>query len=253
MAYKSKILNDVASKAEIKISGVSACLAVWEKNPEAIIKAYVSEKQKHLFSKVLKDLAKRKLAYRYVEEIDLEKLTGGMHHQGVCFLVRDHYYLDFSSLIREVGRQKRECIVFLDSVSNPHNLGSIIRTAAHFGIKYILGSHDLPKASSSIARIASGGLEFVKIISVFDSLEALNSLKKEGFKLVSTDAKSGSDLFKTTLPDKIVLMFGSESGGISEKISTISDFNIRIPGTESVESLNVGVASALLMAEFVRS
>src|SRR5690606_36072272 len=117
--------------------------------------------------------------------VDLDKLTESVHHEGVCILAKELPLCQEKQMFSSI--KKKECLLYLDGVQNPHNLGSIVRTAAHFGITHILGEKGkMPTLSPSSYRIAKGGAELVKIVLLENPLKTLKELKEKGFCLIGT-------------------------------------------------------------------
>jgi TrmH RNA methyltransferase len=145
------------------------------------------------------------------------------------------------------------CLLYLDGVQNPHNIGSVIRAAAHFGTCYILGAKgQLPTMSGAALRVAEGGAEHVQMVTTSDPKKLFTELQKLGFELIATSSHEGQNLYQTKIPSKCLFIIGAEVHGISKALAKIADTHIAIPGTGAVESLNVAIAAALLMAEHWR-
>jgi RNA methyltransferase, TrmH family len=234
---------------EIKYYGIHACLELWKKRPDDIIRVYLTKNNVSIFSFVLKWCAKNKKSYHLVEEEDLCKITESTHHEGVCVLAFEKQSLPFQKI-----SAKENCLLYLDGISNPHNIGSIIRTCTHFGINHIIGQKNkLPALTPSACRIAKGGAEHVSI-SYLDSLNHLKSLKEKGFTFIATDSnsKKAISLYKYSFPAKSLIILGAEDKGISKELMKEADTILLIPGTNKIESLNVSVASALFLGEYWR-
>lgn len=238
------------SVKEQKYYGIHACLAIFEYRPSDIIKLYIHESNVKQFSLVLKWCAKNKKAYHIVTNQDLEKITESVHHEGVCLVAKQITPLSFEECKMQLT-SPHICLLYLDGVQNPHNIGSILRTAAHFGIAYILGNK-LPHLSSAACRIAKGGAEIVKLVQLDHPKQAIVELKKLGFAFASTSSHGGHDLYAKQLPERTIFAMGAEDQGISQEMEKLATFMIQIPGTGLVESLNVSVATSLLLGEYAR-
>lgn len=232
---------------EIKFYGIHACLELYKKRPKDIIRVYLTKTNLSHFSSLLKWCALEKKTYHLVSEDELYKISDSTHHEGICILALEKPPLPFKKV-----SLSENLILYLDGVSNPHNLGSIIRSCCHFGIKYILGEKNkLPKLSPSAYRIAKGGAEHVSI-SYLDQISELSLLKKVGFTFIATDCRNNKalSLYQYVFPTKTLLILGSEDKGISKKLLKESDLILQIPGTDLIESLNVSVATALFLGEY---
>ncbi len=202
------------------------------------------------FSPLLKQCASKKIAYHIIPSDELAKVSDSVHHEGVCILARELPILSeeafFSSL---KSLPKSVCLLYLDGVENPHNIGSILRTAAHFGIPYILGEK-LPPLSGSCCRIAKGGAEVVRLVALSDPVRSLARLRKEGFSLVATSSHRGDPLHQFQFPSRTILAIGSESKGVNPALLKAAPKSVRILGTGLMESLNVSVAAGLCMGVY---
>ena len=142
------------------------------------------------------------------------------------------------------------CLLYLDGVQNPHNTGSIMRVCAHFGVPYLLGDQtSLHKISPSTYRIAQEGRSR-RTRASGNTQKNLSQLVQKGFQPVATCSHKGTSLYEHTFSPHTLLIMGSESQGISKKLSSIAKKTILIPGTGLVESLNVSVATGLILGEY---
>lgn len=237
---------------EQKYYGIHACLALWEKRPYDVIRVYVHESNIKTLSNILRWCAKEKKAYHVVSTEELGKITESVHHEGVCILAKELKPLTFVEMLDAISRRgSKTCLLYLDGVQNPHNIGSIMRTCAHFGIPYIIGDR-LPPLSASACRIAKGGAELVRLVQLDKPLVALEQLKKQGFAVIGTSSHGGGSLYQYRFPLRTILAFGSESDGMSKQLKPLIVQNLQIPGTGLIESLNVSVATSLCVGEYAR-
>ena len=242
------------TKKEIKYYGFHSCLALFKARKEDIIRIYIHECNLKAFKPILKWCSENKKAYHIISNQELEKVTTSVHHEGVCVLAKEIALERFEDALLLINKQKEKCcLLYLDGVQNPHNIGSIVRTAAHFGIPYILGGKEgLHSLSPSAYRIAKGGAEFVKLVAIDKPVEALKMLKKKGFSLVTTSSHGGTSLYQYKFQSHTVIIMGHESEGVSKELFNLAAEKIQIPGTGFVESLNVSVATSLCLSEFSR-
>lgn len=169
-------MKNKSTVREQKYYGVHACLAILKHRPLDIIRVYLRESNIQIFTPLLRLCAQLKKAYHIVPDDDLNRITESIHHEGICILSKELLPISFEDCLPQLNKPKI-CLLYLDGVQNPHNIGSIIRSCAHFGIKYILGDR-LPILSPSACRIAKGGAELVKLVQVSKPLLALAELKK---------------------------------------------------------------------------
>lgn len=237
---------------EFRIYGLNASLAAFRKRPESIRKLWLLESRIPKLTELLAFCVKNKIGYNVVENEDLEKLSGSAHHEGVCLALLPMQEQSLSTWLMSVP--EGPCLmIWLDGVGNPHNLGAIMRSAAHFDVNAIL----LPKQSSlansgAAARVAEGAAEYVPLVRLGRNENSIAQLTAAGFELVTTVVRGGSNVFKTKLPERCVLVMGAEQMGVEADLISASKLRVEIPGTGHVDSLNVSAATAVLLAEWQR-
>jgi TrmH RNA methyltransferase len=239
---------------EVKYYGIHACLSIAKHRPQDVIRVYLHSSNLKTFRPLLKWCAENKKAYHMVSNEELDKISSSVHHEGVCLLAKERPNLSVKEFMNQLKEIKGDiCLLYLDGVQNPHNIGSILRTSAHFGIPFILGSKgSLPSLSPSACRIAKGGAEIVKLVEIEDVKAFVMNMKKQGFSLLSTSSHVSESLYSFSLPNKMILAMGSEAEGVGKQLQSLSDMLLQIPGTGDVESLNVSVATSLFLGEFYR-
>ena len=239
-------------KDERKYYGTNACYALSKQRPNDIKAVYVDRNEERTYFQIMQRSREKSIPVKVVAEADLERLTKSTHHQGICIVAKEKPQLDFARVFPVMAKSS-EVIIFLDGVENPHNVGAILRTASHFGIRYILGNESLPRFSPSACRTSEGGAEFVELVRCGNPVAALQDLKKSGFRvLASSSSSSAKSLQKYMFPAKSVLIFGSEVYGISEPIQLLADDSICISGSGAVQSMNVSVVVAIFLHEVTR-
>lgn len=240
------------NKPEFKLYGVNAARSVFARRPEAVIRAYLEHRLLDSFRSELKGLALRKRAYHLVEAAELEKITESAHHEGVCLIVEDELPLSPEQFI-ETLKPGAPCVLLaLPDVGNPHNLGAITRTAAHFGVGAILLKDAGKLKSGAALRTASGGFEHVKVVEAESWEGALATLAQAGFELVATSSHAERDLYAAKFKPRTLFALGAEGEGLAEGWLEAAAQVLKIPGTGLVESLNVSVAAGVLLAEYFR-
>lgn len=202
---------------------------------------------------VIKKAKSLKLPVVEVDKAKLDLLSDGKNHQGVIAFVAAHTYTDVKDMIK-LAKEKSNApfIIILDKVTDPHNFGSIIRTANCAGANGII----IPKRGSvglseTVAKTSAGALEYIPIAKVTNIAETVEMLKKEGFWIAGAEA-DGELMYKTDLTGAIALVIGSEGEGISRLVKGKCDFLCRIPMYGDINSLNASVAAGVMMYEIVR-
>ncbi len=231
--------------------GVHAALAVIRHRLDAIERAYVSEATTKLVGEGLRALAKARVPYHVVEDARLAKIADAQHHEGICVLSAPRRQRALPEVVRAIEAEDIARVVYLDAVENPHNLGAILRVAAHFGVRFVLGCK-LPRVGPAAARIAEGAAEVVDVVLASSPQQALEPLRNAGCVIVATDAGAARSVYDLELPKRIVLAMGAERVGLSDAARSLAAHTVAIPGTGLVESLNVATATAVLLAEHQR-
>jgi TrmH RNA methyltransferase len=229
--------------------GVRACAALFARRPEAIVRVYLTDARRRQFSDLVAWCASRRKGFQIVADENLARLTGSIHHEGVAILAQQLPRWSLTDLLGR-GPELTGPIVYLDGVQNPHNLGSILRTAAHFGVAAVVGrAGDLPPLSPAAVRVAEGAAEVVPVADLADPAADLGRLGREGWRVVVTSSHGGESLYTAALPPRAVFVLGSEGEGVSPALDALADVRVRIPGTGTVESLNVAVACGVVLGE----
>ncbi len=237
---------------EQRLYGLNAVRAVYARRPQAIRKLYLAQARVPQLQPLLKWCVANRIGYRVVAEDDLRKLAASSHHEGVVADVLRQEPQPLTTWLPELA-DGPQCALWLDGVGNPHNLGAILRSAAHFGAAAVL----LPKASTlalsgAAARVAEGGAEAVPFVRMGREDNAMAQLRGAGFALAATVVRGGTDLFAMRLPQRLVYVLGAEGEGMDAGLAAACDLRLSIPGSGAVESLNVAAATAVLLAAWAR-
>jgi 23S rRNA (guanosine2251-2'-O)-methyltransferase len=178
----------------------------------------------------------------------LTGLTDDDKHQGACVFTRPRHV--FSE--HELGRLlDRRLVVALDQMSDPQNLGAVLRSAAFFAADAVLVlKNRSAEVTPKVARIAVGGAEFVEVFRVINLARSLDTLRELGYWVYGLDEHGERTLRETEFDRQSVLVVGAEGQGLRQRTRSKCDALVRIPGgREGVESLNAGVATAIALAE----
>jgi TrmH RNA methyltransferase len=235
---------------ETRVYGENACQALFLSRPESIVRAWFIQSVTPRFRETLRWLAANRKAYHVVEDAELTKASGTEHHGGVCFIIKKRMGMPVTEWLTKAPT--KDCVLALEDVSNPHNLGGIMRSCAHFGVKGLLVNDASLLESGAAVRTAEGGAEHVQAISGESFADGLEAFRKAGYTIVTTSSHEGTPLAKAELPAKMVLVLGQESEGLSDSAFQQGDLSLSIGGTGNVESLNVSVATGILLAEWWR-
>ncbi len=180
------------------------------------------------------------ISVRYVALEELDRLTRGGNHQGVAARVRPYQYVPLEALLGERAAR----LLFLDQVTDPNNLGAIIRSGEAFGVRGIVIPCDRAAGiSPAVVRTAAGALEYVKVCRVVNLGRALEAARQEGYWVVGLDANAGSLLTDLPQLERVALVVGGEARGLRPGTKGRCDFLARIDTVGRVGSLNAGMAA----------
>lgn len=176
-------------------------------------------------------------------------LPEGAVHQGMAMEVAP--LLEPS--LYDLRHKDRGVLIVLDQVTDPHNVGAIIRTAKALGaLGLIMTDRNAPPLSGVLAKAASGALELLPVWQVTNLARALDELKEEGFWTVGLDERAPKTLSKADLPPKLALIMGAEGEGLRRLTQEKCDFMTKLPTDPEFPTLNVSIATALALYELVR-
>ena len=238
-----------------KVSGRNAARAVLEARLDDVVRIAYGAEDRQWLGPYLREAAARRLPYAELDDAGLESLAESIHHEGVVVITRPRRVLDGHALFERLASSDRFACIALDGVTNPHNIGAILRTAAFLGIDAVCIHGDAHRAplTPAAVRIAEGAAEHIDIARIPDLDAFLAALRREGVAVFSADPRGEQDAFDVRWPARTVLVFGSEARGLSPAVQDEIDLTISIRGTDAVESINVSVAAGIVMAAWLRS
>ena len=211
------------------------------------VRAYVQ----HGFmdKRVLDAIKAQKIPLAYVDADKLNQLSNRGNHQGVVLEVKPFEYSDFNSILVAACKKKNPLIRIWDEIEDPHNFGAIIRSADAFNVDgIIIKARNQVPVTPIVSKVSTGAIQFVKIAQVSNISVAMTKLKENGFWIYAADGSGKDDYQKLKYDGPVALVVGSEGRGISKLVLDNSDFVVRIPMHGHVNSLNVSVATGILLS-----
>ncbi len=183
----------------------------------------------------------------------LNQITDFANHQGVAIMVAPYDYMELDDLITKAKSEtENPVIVIADGISDPHNLGAIIRTGEALGIQgLIIPQRRAVGINSTVMKVAAGALEYFSVSRVVNINNAIKQLQENGFWIYGT-TMDGNDLHDTKLSGAIGLVIGAEGKGLSQSTMKFCDFLMSIPMLGKTPSLNASVAAAICLYEIRR-
>jgi 23S rRNA (guanosine2251-2'-O)-methyltransferase len=217
---------------------VERILVARELDPSAII------------GRIRRRAEERSVPLRVVPRAEIDKLASGLNHQGVVAVAGRYRYVPFDELLQADD----PVIVFLDGITDPHNLGSLLRSADGAGATgLVLPSHRAVGVTDTVRRISAGAAEVVRVARVGSLGAALDRARDAGLWLVGLDERGGDDIWSSNLLGTPVgLVLGSEDRGLGKPVRERCDALVKIPQMGRLSSLNVSVAGAIVMYEIAR-
>ena len=260
---QSKRVNDnkdrVVEKNEVEIRedliiGRNAVIEVL-KSDRTIEALYISNGHMEGSIKAIINMARDKgLVLKEVDRKKLDGMSGGSNHQGVIAQVTPYKYCEISDMLNLAKKRNEDpFIVILDEIEDPHNLGSIIRTAELCGVHGII----IPKRrnvgiTSTVYKCSVGAIEHMKIAKVTNINAAIDELKKEGLWVYGADIAGEEYSYEVNFNGPCAMIIGSEGKGISKLTLKKCDKLVKIPMVGRINSLNASVAGGIMMYEILK-
>ncbi|HTH15700.1 MAG TPA: 23S rRNA (guanosine(2251)-2'-O)-methyltransferase RlmB [Magnetospirillum sp.] len=189
-----------------------------------------------------------------VDKADFERhLPPGAVHQGIAALCEPLPAPALEDVTAQAADHEHAVVVVLDQVTDPHNVGAIVRSAAAFGaLAVVVPDRHAPEETGALAKSASGALERMPLVRVTNVVRALGQLKDAGFWVAGLAGEASQTLAAQKLSGRIALVMGAEGEGLRRLTREHCDFLVKLPMTGAVESLNVSNAAAVALYELVR-
>ena len=200
-------------------------------------------------------LAKEKgIPVQTTETAKLEAMSLGVRTQGVVAMVSPVAYSSVEDMVAlAAARDENPCLVLLDQLKDPQNLGAVLRTVDAAGAHGVLiPQRRSCQLSAAVAKASAGAIEYVKVAQIGNVARTLEDLKKQGFWVVGADQERGVAFQDVDLTGPVVIVIGDEGEGMAHLTRERCDSLVRIPMRGKVQSLNASVASAILLYELLR-
>lgn len=214
-------------------------------------------KKSHKRNEQLEKLAlSLNISVRSVSEKELDALSEGQNHRGALLVIPGEKVktknADFSTFLTESKHAEKSVVVVLDGVTDPQNLGAVMRSADQFAIDLLL----LPERRSAqvnqtVYKVSSGAAEYVPYTIVPNLVRALVQLKEQGFWIYGADM-NGESISSVNMTGKTVVVLGAEGKGLSRLVLETCDKVVSIPTLGHIDSLNISVAAGIMMYEIQR-
>jgi 23S rRNA (guanosine2251-2'-O)-methyltransferase len=200
----------------------------------------------------------KQVAVRKIAKVEMDRLAKTDNHRGALLITKISKESSFTAEISvknfllTLKEDSKALVLVLDGITDVHNLGAILRSADQFSVDLVvIPQRRSAQTNETVARISSGASRYVKIATVTNIVREIETLQKEGFWVYGADM-GGSSLFTTKFPARTVLVVGSEGSGLSQLVTKRCDHIVAIPTTGNIDSLNVSVATGILLYEVRR-
>jgi 23S rRNA (guanosine2251-2'-O)-methyltransferase len=217
-------------------------------NPKTIQTLYFDKY--HDLSGIVKMARRKEVPYKIVDPRRFANLTRNVNSQGVLAEVDAYKYSDIEDIIATSNKPN---LIFLDSITDPQNFGSMLRTSACFGnFAFIIPKHRSVEVNETVLRIASGAENYIPVVKIVNLLHGINLAKDAGYTVIgaSPEAENSLDSIKFQFP--IALVIGSEGKGISQNIEKNLDSRLKIPMGGEGLSFNASISLAIICYEISR-
>ena len=201
---------------------------------------------------IVHSIKRKNISISYVPEEKFYKLTRNKNHQGIIGFISPIKYAELEQILESNHNQKTTYLL-LDKLTDVRNVGAIIRTAECAGISAII----IPRTGSApinddTIKVSAGALFKIPICKVDHIKDAIFLLKSYGIKTVGASEKSSTNLYRTDLNESVALIMGNEEKGISKSVEKLLDLKVSIPMFGQISSLNVSVATSVIVYEIIR-
>ena len=240
---------------EDQVEGRNAVLELLESGRD-INKILVANGEKHgSIHKILAIAKERKIIVTEIEKNKLNQIAQTPNNQGVIAIVPPYDYCEVEDILDEAKRKnEKPFILILDGIEDPHNLGSIIRTAETAGVHgIIIPKRRAASVNSTVSKVSAGAVEYMKIARVNNINETIRYLKEQDVWICGTDMDTDTIYTKQDYKMPIAIVIGSEGFGMSRLVKENCDFLVKIPMKGRITSLNASVSAGIIMYEVVKN
>ena len=220
-----------------------------------INKIYIQKGEKHgSINKIIAIAKERKVVVTEVEKSKLDYMSKTKNHQGVIATIPPFNYVEVEDILEDAKNKGEDAfILILDGIEDPHNLGSIIRTAETAGVHGII----IPKrrsvqVNSTVVKVSAGAAMHMKVARVNNITDTIKKLKENGLWIIGTDGEAKTVFYNQDLKGDIAIVIGSEGFGMSRLVKENIDIAVTIPMKGKINSLNASVAAGIVMYEALK-
>ena len=237
-----------------QVEGRNAVLELLESDRD-INKIFISDGEKHgSINKIIAIAKERKVIINEISKAKLNQMAQTENNQGVIALVPPFNYCEVEDILENAqSKNEKPFIIILDGIEDPHNLGSIIRTAETAGVHgIIIPKRRAANVNSTVAKVSAGAVEYMKIARVNNINDTIKKLKENDVWICGTDMNTNKYYYDEDFKCGIAIVIGSEGFGMSRLVKENCDFLVKIPMNGNITSLNASVSAGIVMYEVVK-
>ena len=243
MPYTKKTSNIV------QIYGKHSVLAALENPSRKHIKLTTTQ---DLYNKFQKEFSAHNIKIEIKKERELNSIYPNSVHQGIILQTTSVFLHGIESL-ENITSSDKSCIIILDQITDPQNIGAIIRSALAFNIDaVIIPSDNAPPETAAMAKASSSAIEKIPIVKVTNLANTIKQLQKQNYWITGLDSNTEQNITEVALSKKTVLILGSEHKGLRELTKSNCDFIVKLPMSNKIDSINVSNAAAIAMYEYFK-
>lgn len=251
---EEKIAQDIEKIFDDQIEGRNAVLELLESNKD-INKIYITKGElKGSINKIIAMASEKKVIIVQKDKKQMDMMAQSENYQGVIAVVPPYEYAEVEDIL-EVAKERNEepFILILDGIEDTHNLGAIIRTAETAGVHgIIIPKRRAAQVNSTVSKVASGALQYMKIARVNNITDTISKLKDKGIWVCGTTIDAEKYYYDQDLTGPLAIVIGNEGKGISDLVKRNCDFSVKIPMKGNVTSLNASVSTGIIVYEAVK-
>lgn len=250
---QSNLLETSKMELTDQIEGRNSVIELLESGRN-INKIFVQDGEKHgSINKIIAMASQRKILINTISKEKMKQMAQTENYQGVIAIVPPFDYVDIEDILSEAkARQEDPFIVLLDGIEDPHNLGSIIRTAETAGVHgIVIPKRRAASVNATVNKVSAGAVEHLKIARVNNMVETMKYLKEQGLWICGTDMDTKTYYYSQDLTGPLAIVIGSEGFGMSRLVKENCDFLVKIPMRGKITSLNASVSAGIVMYEAV--
>ena len=197
---------------------------------------------------------KENIRVRFAEPAELSRTCDDGNHQGVAARLPDYRYVDFHDWLEGLkAKSPMPDVLVLDELQDPHNLGAVLRSADCFGIGgVVIGRERSVQVTETVVRTSAGAADWVPVAQAVNTVRALEDLKQAGYWIVGTVVGAETSIYQLKLDFPCVFVMGSEEKGLRQLVRSHCDYLVGLPSVGHVDSLNVSVATGIVLSENFR-